>query len=497
VIRKVLPLLCLCMLLIGCASAPANDARPPNIVIILADDLGIGDVGAYNADGKIRTPSIDRIAAEGRRFTDAHSPSAVCTPTRYGLLTGRYCWRTRLTSGVLWNGYAPSLLETDRETVATRLREAGYATAVVGKWHLGFDWASDDGSRVTAAAHDHIDYGRPLARSFATYGFEESFIFPASLDMEPYCFVSNDNVVQAPTDRVPASAHRRQDGGGFWRAGAASPGFEHEQVLPRLVVETIAILDGHARRDDGRPLFLYVPLTAPHTPWVPTPAFRGASDCGWYGDFVTQVDHAIGQIDEALARNGMKGDTLLIVTSDNGAHWPRRDTARWGHAANMHWRGQKADIHEGGHRVPFIARWPGRIPAGTTSDALLCLTDLHATSLAAAGIDTTPARDSVDMLPALAGDEPVAPRESIVHHSLDGMFAIRRGQWKLILGRGSGGFTQPKRIEPAPGEPAGQLYDLVADPGETTNLYAERPEIVERLSAELEAIRTAPIVSRR
>lgn len=455
------------------AAQSPRAAHRPNLVVILADDLGYGDLRSYNPQSKIPTPHLDQLAAQGRRFTDAHTPSGVCTPTRYGLLTGRYAWRTRLKSGVLW-GYDPYLIEPERPTIATLLKQQGYATGAVGKWHLGFGNAPK------------IDYSQPLRPGPNDAGFDYFFGIPASLDMDPYVYVENDHVVAAPTEQIGASEMRRYGGGGFWRAGPIAPGFTHEGVLPTITAQALAFI---RKQSSAQPFFLYFPLTAPHTPWMPTPEFRGKSGANYYGDFVAQVDATVGQVMQALAERQLADDTLVIFTSDNGAHWLPADIAKWGHRANGPWRGQKADLWEGGHRVPFIARWPGRIKASSTSDELICLTDLFAT-LAAAGGAPIPAKageDSYDVLPALLGRQGTRPlREAIVHHSSDGTFAIRQGDWKLAMALGSHGFSEPKEVTPKPGEPQGQLYNLKADPAEQNNLWLKKPAIVARLTALLE-----------
>jgi len=462
-----------------CASEVAQAKELPNIIFIMADDLGYGDPGCYNPDSKIPTPRLDRLAAEGIRFTDVHSPSAVCTPTRYGVLTGRYAWRTRLEKWVLY-GYSPCLVDTERLTVASLLKKHGYATACVGKWHLGLGTA------------EKTDYAQPLRPGPNVLGFDYFYGIPASLDMEPYVYVKNETTVEPPTKTIEASKQRRHGGEGFWRGGPIAPGFRHGEVLPTLAAEAIGYIEGRASKAKDQPFFLYFPLTAPHTPWLPALAFQDKSGAGPYGDFVMNVDWIIGTVLDALVRTKLVDRTLVIVTSDNGAHWTKGDIAKYGHRANAHLRGQKADIWEGGHRVPFIARWPGRIKPGTTSDQLTCLADLLATTAAIVG-ETLPAaagEDSYNMLPALLGEPSKGPtREVIVHHSGDGMFAIRQGPWKLIVGGGSGGFTPPRRIEPKPGEPAAQLYNLRDDPSEEKNLYAAHPDIVKRLTALLEKYR--------
>jgi len=469
------------VLLILCASGcrPTTEQKLPNIVYILADDLGYGDLQCYNPQSKIPTPQLDQLASEGRRFTDAHSPSGVCTPTRYGVLTGRYSWRTHLKSGVLW-GYSPNLIDINRTTVASLLQSAGYATAGVGKWHLGLGEV------------EPTDYRQPLRPGPLDHGFDYYFGIPASLDMDPYVFFENDRVVELPTDSIGASAMRRNGGEGYWRAGPISPSFRHIDVLPVLAEKATAFIDKQASSNPEQPFFLYLPLSAPHTPWLPTEDFVGRSQAGPYGDFVTQVDWTVGQVVATLHRLNLEKNTLLIVTSDNGAHWRAGDIERYGHRANGNLRGQKADIWEGGHRVPLIARWPDSIPAGTVSNELMTHTDLLATlaAIVGVGVPENAAEDSYNMLPALLAtpyDIPI--REAAVFHSSRGMFAIRQGPWKYIEGLGSGGFSEPREIEPVPGEPAGQLYNLDEDPGEETNLYDDHPEIVERLSGLLDAYR--------
>jgi arylsulfatase A-like enzyme len=446
----------------------AAATAPPNIVYVLADDLGWGDLRAYNPDSRIPTPHADRLAGQGIRFTDMHSPSAVCTPTRYGILTGRYCWRTRLEKGVLW-GYDTNLIEPGRVTVPAMLKARGYRTAGFGKWHLGL------------GSGDRADYSRPFNPSPIHHGFDQFYGIPASLDMEPYVWIENDRAVESPTSSTPG---RNQPRGVFWRAGPMAPSFKFEEVLPAVTRRAVRFIEDSARKP-AQPFFAYVALPSPHTPWLPTGSFRGKSGAGDYGDFVAQTDAALGEILRAIDRAGAAKSTLVIFTSDNGADWRPEDQKRFPHRANAAWRGRKADIHEAGHRVPFIARWPGTIRSAAIAPQLGCLTDLLATAAAVAGatLPADAAEDSFNLLPVLTGDAKAPPRDAIVHHSNDGMFAIRQGSWKLILGRGSGGFTAPAR-EPVPGGgPAGQLYDLAADPSESHDQYAAHPEIVERLTA--------------
>jgi len=440
----------------------------PNIVYILADDMGYGDLTCLNKDSKIPTPNMDRIAGEGVIFTDAHSGSAVCTPTRYGILTGRYCWRSNLKKGVLW-GYSPCLIEPGRETVASMLKQHGYSTACIGKWHLGL------------GSDEKTDYSKPLHPCPNDFGFDYFFGIPASLDMEPYLYVENDHAFQEPTEQTPGSTREQE---GFWRAGPIAPGFKHVNVLPDLTKKAVGFVDKHAQEQKNNPLFLYFALTAPHTPWVPNDLFKGKSKVGKYGDFVKQVDWTIGQVLKVLKKHDLLDNTLFIVTSDNGSDERFIDPA-YEHEANYVFRGQKSDVWDGGHRIPFIARWPERIKPGTVCDELTCLTDLLATAAAIVGADLpeNAGEDSFNILPALEGREPERPvREALVHHSVDGMFAIRKDNWKLILGRGSGGWTDKGKIT----DPPGQLYNIAEDIRETNNLYYDRPEIVKQLTDLLE-----------
>ncbi len=486
-------------LLAACSPPDSSNApspEQPNILLILADDLGYGDLGAYNRDSRIPTPNLDRLASEGMRLTDAHSPSSVCTPTRYALLTGRYAWRSPLKSGVL-HGRSTALIEPGRLTLPSFLQSNGYATAGIGKWHLGLgaDLDPDDDEP------GRTDYGAPLRPGPLTVGFEHYFGIPASLDMEPYLYIEDEGMFEAATETVEASSMRRYGGDGYWRAGDIAPGFDFLQVTPTLFERASSYIRQRAAADDGRPFFLYLPLPSPHTPWMPLPEFEGSSGAGIYGDFVAQVDAGIGRLLADLDAMNLAGDTLVLFTSDNGAHWLSNDIEETGHRANGSLRGQKADIHEGGHRVPFIARWPGRIPAGSVRSELAGLLDIFRTvaSLLGRQLPAGSAEDSVDLWPVLRADaDTPPPRRSLIHHSARGMFALRFDEidddgtprrWKLIEGLGSGGFTEPRQLAPQPGGAAGQLYELTADPAETHDLYFDRPDLVGRLTIELDAIR--------
>jgi arylsulfatase A-like enzyme len=443
----------------------------PNIIFILADDLGYGDVSCFNENSKISTPNIDKLASQGVRFTDAHTSSAVCTPTRYGILTGRYNWRSTLKRGVL-NGYSKPLIPQQRETVATLLQKKGYETACIGKWHLGWNWNSIENGM------DQVDFSRKITNGPTSLGFSYFFGFCGSLDMPPYVWVENDQPTSVPTRKTVSS--KGQD---FWREGLTSDDFVHEQVLPTIAEKAKQYI--HQQSNKERPFFMYLPLPAPHTPILPTKEFQGKSNLdNPYGDFVLMVDWVVGEITKQLEKEGVSENTLLIFTSDNGCS-PSADfdqLATKGHDPSYVFRGTKADIFEGGHRVPYIVRYPKKIKPAT-SGQIVCTTDLFATvaDLTGTRSDDHAAEDSFSLLPALKMKSNAPVREAIVHHSINGSFAIRKGDWKVIFCAGSGGWSYPK-----PGKdtvainqlPMVQLYNLKTDSCEEHNLQAEHPEIV-------------------
>jgi arylsulfatase A-like enzyme len=459
----------------------ADAPRRPNIVYVLADDLGFGDVKCLNPEGKIATPHLDRVAAGGMAFTDAHSSSAVCTPTRYGLLTGRYNWRSSLKSGVL-GGYSRRLIEADRLTVPALLKKHGYHTACVGKWHLGMDWPLQEGG----FAKDYpdgwkVDYTKPILNGPNAVGFDYYFGISASLDMPPYVFIENDHCQGVPTVEKT-----------WIRKGPAHKDFEAADVLPALTKKAVEIIaERGPKAKEGQPFFLYVALTAPHTPILPTREWQGKSGLNDYGDFVMQVDATVGRVLDALDRAGVADGTLLFVASDNGCA-PAADfpaLAKKGHHPSYHFRGYKADIFDGGHRIPFLARWPGKVKPGSTYDHPVCLNDLMATcaDVLGAKLPDDAGEDSVSLLPALTDTAKGPLHEAVVHHSANGSFAIRQGKWKLELCPGSGGWSPPR-----PGRddvsklPPLQLYDLEQDVGEKVNVQDKHPEVVARLTKLLE-----------
>ncbi len=455
---RLLPVLFLAGLLL----APA--AAVPNIVLILVDDMGYGDPGCYNPQSKIPTPNIDALAADGLRFTDAHAPGPLCHMSRYGLMTGRYPFRTDVNR---WPTHP--LIEDGETTVPSLLSDAGYATAMVGKWHLGF---REDG------------YENPLPGGPVDRGFDSFFGIRASTDIPPYFYIRGDRAVAPPTGHIDANNTEGWSPiqGKFWREGGIAPGLKLEEVTPRFTDEAIAVI---GKRDKAKPLFLYLAYPSPHTPWLPTDAFVGKSKAGLYGDFMMMVDAEIGRVLDALVKAGISDDTLVIFTSDNGPVWYDKDIERFAHDSVGGLRGMKADAWEGGHRMPFIARWPGTIKAATTTGHTITFTDILATCAELTGQPLAPdaGPDSFSFLPVLKGAES-APRPPAVMRSGRGHMTIRSGDWKLIDRPGSGGFS-PKEGEPGK---TGQLYNLAQDPAETTNRYADEPEIVARLKAEMKRI---------
>lgn len=460
----------------------------PNIVLIMADDMGYGDVEILNKIAKTKTPYINLLAKQGMTFTDAHSPSSVCTPTRYGLLTGRYAWRSKLKTGVLW-GYSKPLIEPQRETMATFLQKNGYNTACFGKWHLGLNWQAKDASKPMVYGKEtdpdsiNIDFSR-LVSGVKQAGFNEHLVIPASLDMQPYCFIKNEKVLGLPmlpyAGEAPPQPSRLD--GRFHRKGMIANNFTIENALPTFVNEA----ENFIKRNTKNPFFLYLPLNSPHTPWAPGHSFKGKSPIGIYGDFVAQTDDAVGSIMKLLDSLKLSENTIVIFTSDNGAYWDDAAIKKLGHAANGEFRGQKGDTYEAGHHVPFFVKWSGKIKPNTSTKQLVCLTDIFATvaDILKNPMTENSCEDSFSFLPTLVQKKPQSTvREVIVHHSSDSMFVIRQGNWKLIMGLGSGGFTKPAREKVQSGGPAGQLYHLKTDPKESKNLWIENQNIVWQLTS--------------
>lgn len=465
-------------------------AALPNIVVIYADDLGFGDIAANNPESKIATPHIDRLAKEGMRFTDGHTSSGVCTPSRYSLLTGRYPWRTRLQQGVL-GGFSPPLIAAGRVTLASLLRDHGYETAVIGKWHLGMNWplrdgrTADDGGNFSKPFADiHlVDYSAPIQDGPLDRGFQHSYVISASLDMFPYVWIKD----RLPTEIADTTKQFRSPA----RPGPAGTSFEAIDVQEVIIDRAIDWIAGRAAAAKrGTPFFAYVPLAAPHTPIVPASPWQGASGISDYADFVIQVDHGVGRLLDALEANGLADDTIVVFSSDNGCA-PAADIPTLlaaGHRPSLIYRGAKGDLYEGGHRVPLLVRWPARVKAGSVCQELVGQIDLLATfaDLLGATLPANAGEDSVSMLPALLGTATAPARTSIIVQSVNGSFAIRDGNWKLCLCPGSGGWSPPRPQDDTTGMPDMQLYDLAADPGETNNLAPLQPDRVAALKAMLE-----------
>ncbi len=465
--------------------ATAQGPRP-NIVLILADDMGFDSVSVNNpmGMGPLKTPSIDRLAEQGMNFLDAHSASAVCTPSRYGLLTGRYCWRTALKKEVLWD-YARPLIEKERLTVADLLKQQGYATGMVGKWHLGLNWFDSEGElanadlRITDAiwreaggsanrvrgAENRIDWTKPVTGGPTDHGFDDYFGVDLP-NMPPYAWIRHDTLTAVPSVPKPEAM--------FGTDGPMVPGWKLEEILPTLAEKSSQWIVEQAKAD--KPFFLFLSLTSPHTPIAPSAAFQGRS-VNRYADFIVETDWVVGHVMQALEEAGVAGNTLVIFTSDNGTASAAGVGAlkKLGVDLTYALRGLKGGLYDGGHRVPFIARWPGVIAAGSISNALICLNDFQATvaDLLSVELPDDAAEDSTSILPLLTGEMTTLPdRPAVVHHAYDGSFAIRQGKWKLI-----------------PGEPP-QLYDMQTDIKESNNLAAQHPDIVQRLGQTLGTYQT-------
>ncbi|VGO18595.1 sulfatase family protein [Pontiella sulfatireligans] len=450
----------------------------PNIVYILADDMGVGDVAALNPGAKVKTPNIDGLVAGGMQFSDAHSASAVCTPTRYSLMTGRYSWRSEKKERVL-HGYSRSLIKPDRDTVASLLKRNGYATAMIGKWHLGLNWMLKDGTRVSELDSNSsdieplVDFTKPFTGGPCDFGFDSWYGINASLDFPPYTWLVNDRASVLPTeqnpfkhDKTPAGKQR------MMRGGLMAPGFDPSLLLKQLTERAV---DYIGNVDSAKPFYFYMALNAPHTPVMPREEFLGKSGCGIYGDFIQEIDWTVGQVVAALKKKGLLKNTLVIFTADNGASrisFPVEFEEQYGHHSSAIYKGRKGSLNEGGHRVPFVAQWPAVIPAGSRSDVMCGLTDLYATCADLVGEKVAPnaGEDSYSMLPLFFQTPGKYKRTNAVHHDFGGRFAFRDGKWKLIPNK------SPKKAA---------LYDLEADVSETTNLHGKYPEVVEQLEKSL------------
>ena len=461
-------------ILFGCKQENKIKPENPNIVYLLADDMGMGDLTCYNPESKIPTPAMDALAMDGMMFTDAHTNSAVCSPTRYGILTGTYAFRTRMKSGVLW-GSSPLLIKEGEPTVASLLKENGYNTACIGKWHLGLGWQTlEPGIELTDNWENDIpkiDFTKPILSGPNSVGFDYFFGITGSLDMPPYAYIENQLTQGLPTEIT-------REGG---REGATVPGFKAKSVMPDLTQKAVDFIK---KQTTDKPFFLYFPWAAPHTPVVPNDEFLGKSNAGIYGDFVVECDATVQHIVTALKENGLYENTIIILTSDNGSSphgFPIEKEIEYNHNTSNGFKGRKSHSYDGGHRVSFIVTWPNHIKPGSISDEIICSTDLYATvaDLLSHKLNDDEAQDSYSFLPVLKGENYTKPlREAIIHHSLNGDFSIRKGDWKFIDAKGHGGFAQIKEMVPADSI---QLYNLATDPSEAKNVYADNPDLVNEL----------------
>jgi arylsulfatase A len=482
-----LPLLSVIILNVASGQKKSTDPVRPNIVFILADDMGYGDVSCYNKESKIETPNIDKIASEGLMFTDAHSPAAMCTPTRYGFLTGRYCWKTRLKQGVILGYDETPLIEKKQATIGSLLQSRGYATACIGKWHLGLHWQTKNGYVIKDDQNDwqndpavfkenekNIDFTKPTSGGPNELGFNYSFItLGCSTSDPPYCYIENSKTVGIPDQPSPPAYFGLP---GFV-PGATVAGFSIKNVDSIFTYKAIDFIDQQVKQPGKKPFFLYLALSSPHNPFIPPAFAEGKSKEGPRGDLVTVVDWSVGLINEALEKYGLSKNTIVIITSDNGAVRGAN-----GHKSEGDFRGYKVDALEGGHRVPFIVRWPGKIKQAAASSEVISLTDMFATfaSLTGAKMASADAEDSYNVLPSFFGKQ-INRSEDLVRifHSGKGDFVIRQGKWKLISGTKTSGKKKTGTTQP---EITDQLYNLADDPYEKNNLQSIMPEKVKALN---------------
>ena len=488
--------------------AHAKAPKLPNIVFILADDLGYGDVACYNSESKVAAPNLDRFAMQGMRFTDAHSPSTVCTPTRYSLLTGRMAFRTGMR-GVFTGVGGPCMIEKQRLTIAQMLKNKGYTTAMFGKWHVGMTFFDKEGKAINKgglANVKRVDYSRAIPDAPIHRGFDRFYgtVCCPTTDWL-YAFVDGDRIPVPPTKPLDRSKLPRHPYGNDCRGGMVAPNFNHDQVDLVFLDKSKKFMTRHVKETPDKPFFLFHSMQAVHLPSFAAPRFKGKSGAGPHGDFIFEMDWVVGEILKTLDALGVADNTLVMFGSDNGPEVPsviamRRDHK---HDGARPWRGVKRDQWEGGHRTPFIVRWPGKVKAGTTSDQMTSLTDIFATCAAVAGaaVPNNAAEDSYNILPVFLGtqgDKPV--REYLLQQTITLAMSIRRGKWKYLDHKGSGGNRYnrggswgmgPYALKDTDPDAPGQLYNLETDPGETTNLYSKHPEIVKVLKAQLEKFKAS------
>ena len=474
----------------------------PNIVLILADDLGYGDVHCYNDQSKVPTPNIDRLAREGMRFTDAHSPATVCTPSRYSLMTGHMAFRVPNGGTVFQGAGGPSLIAPGRLTLPAMLKKQGYSTAAVGKWHVGLTFRDKAGEAIHSGKLEdvlRIDYSRRIEGGPLDHGFDRFFGTACCPGTDwLYSFIDGDRIPMPPTGPIDKSKLPKHPYANDCRAGFMAPDFPIEEVDMLFLKKSREFLEQHRRTSADKPFFLYHATHAVHLPSFAATEFKNKTQAGPHGDFIHEFDHIVGELMNELERLGIAENTLVILSSDNG---PETTSVVHMRADHEHdgarpWRGVKRDDWEGGHRVPFIIRWPGQVTPGTASAQLTSLTDVMASvaAITEAELPHDAAEDSINMLPAWLGEDKAPIRPYLLEQAFAGQrtLSIRRGAWKYLDHTGSGGnnyakgelkfFALPETAPDAPG----QLYNLETDPGETTNLYFKQPEIVRELKALLE-----------
>lgn len=511
--KRFIVILALSQLFTSAVIAQQKTHPRPNVVIILADDMGYGDVSYYNPNGRTKTPNIDKMAQRSINFSDAHSGGAVCIPSRYGLLTGRYAFRVPDKEG--YYGYLSPLIEQGRETIGSLMQRSGYTTACIGKWHLGVNWPLKDLKKPQIPLTEtkwitNTDFKRDITGGPTSLGFNYSYILPASLDMPPYVFVKNNTVVDPEViltadayphtlnTTVPAwdRKHTGKDDvywerGVWWRNGEMSTSFKMEDCLDTIVNQGINFITSQVKNEPKKPFMLYLPLTGPHTPWMPNNKFKGKTAIGTYGDFVLQIDHVVEQINNTLKALNIEDNTIVIFASDNGAPWAEEDVQMSGHQSNWNKRGQKGDIWDGGHHIPLIIQWPAKIKKQVSYTSTVSLIDLLATfsDLTGKPIQKPYGEDSFSFYKVLSGESYKPIRDNLVYISSAGKLAVTKGGWKFIDGLGSGGFTAPGKVDPVKGGPKGQLYNLENDPLESNNLYLQNPQKVKELKDLLDRLK--------
>lgn len=468
------------MMLWSCSERKSDQEKnPPNILIILADDMGYGDPASFNPNSKLLTPNIDALAKSGMKFTNAHAAGTWCIPSRYGLLTGTFPFRNDRT-------YEESLIAPDQMTIGGLLQRSNYQTACIGKWHQGIinEKNPKEGERLKGGPVDN--------------GFDYFFGLPASLDIPPYYYIENDSYVNSPTDTIGDSSSEGWSPiqGAFWRKGKIAKGYKHDNVLNVLSGKVTDYLEKYKETKQEKPFFMYFAMTAPHTPWLPEEKFRGKSQVGMYGDFVMQTDYYIGEVLRKLDELGLSDNTIVMFTSDNGPVWYPDNVQEYGHNSVGELSGMKGDLLEGGHRMPFIVRWPNIVKSGSENNRLICFTDVLATiaDIVDQPLPENAGEDSFSFQPILTGTQDVK-RPPIIH-SNGGLYSITYGDWKYINGKGPGGFSKGvigkyPSILPRD-EFEGQLYNLAQDVGEHNNVYKEYPEKVRELSEMLTVYSDTP-----